>query len=275
MLVTKFDGRKQEFQKGKVIRTCMRMHATREQAEKIAKRIEREAYDGITTRKVLKMIFRYIKEYRPEIRHEIDLREAISLLRPKPDFEVFVQLLLEELGYEVLPNQMLRGKCVNHEIDAVAKKRDETILVEVKHHFNHHTYTGVDVCFVAQARLEDLSIGYNLGYNRFKFNKVLIVCNTKFSNHAIRYARCKGMRHIGWKAPPDHALEQVIEEKKLYPITFLKGMDRKNENKLGNNGIVLLRQLVEKDFDKLQKTTGIQKKELLELVKKAKEVLSR
>ena len=275
MLVTKFDGRKQEFQKGKIIRTCMRMHATRDQAEKIAKRIEKEAYDGITTRKVLKMIFRYIKEYRPEIRHEIDLREAISLLRPKPDFEVFVQLLLEELGYEVLPNQMLRGKCVNHEIDAVAKKGDETILVEVKHHFNHHTYTGVDVCFVAQARLEDLAIGYNLGYNRFKFNKVLIVCNTKFSNHAIRYARCKGMRHMGWKAPPDHALEQVIEERKLYPITFLKGLDRRNENRFGNNGIVLLRQLVENDFDELQITTGIQRKELLELVKKAKEILSR
>ena len=274
MFVTKFDGRKQKFQKGKIIRTCLRMHAAQEQAEKIAKRIEREAYDGITTKKILKMIFRYIKEYRPEIRHEIDLREAISLLRPKPDFEVFVQLLLEEVGYEVLPNQIVRGKCVEHEIDAVAKEGDETILVEVKHHFNHHTYTGVGVCFIAQARLEDLTVGHNLGYNRIKFNKVLIICNTKFSNHAIRYAQCKGIRHIGWKAPLEHGLERMIEERRLYPITFLKGLDRKNEEKFGNNGIVLLKQLVEKDFNELQRITRIQRKELLKFVKKAKEILS-
>ncbi len=274
MYVTKFDGRKQEFQKWKIARTCLRMHATQEQAEKIAEKIESEAYDGITTKQILKTIFRYIKEYIPEIKHEIDLREAISMLRPKPDFEVFVQLLLKELGYEVIPNQMVRGKCVEHEIDAVAKKGDETVLVEVKHHFNHHTYTGVDVCFVAQARLEDLAVGYNLGYNKINFNKVLIVCNTKFSNHALQYAKCKGIDHVGWKAPLEYGLEQIIEEKKLYPITFLKGLDRKNEEMFGDNGIVFLRQLVEKDFDGIQKITRIQRNDLLKFVEKAREILS-
>ncbi|MFQ6057186.1 MAG: ATP cone domain-containing protein, partial [Methanosarcinales archaeon] len=181
MFVTKFDGRKQEFKKEKIVRTCLRMHATREQAYAIAEKIESKIYDGITTKEILKMIFKYIKEYRPEIRHEIDLRKAISLLRPKPDFEVFVQLLLRTMGYDVTPNQILKGKCVEHEIDAVAKNENETILVEVKHHYSHHTYTGLDVCLVAQSRLEDLVEGFKLGHNKINFNKVMIVCNTKFS----------------------------------------------------------------------------------------------
>jgi len=275
MFVTKFDGRKQEFRKGKIVRTCLRMRATRRQAYAIAEKIESKSYDGIRTKEILKMIFRYIKEYRPEIRHEIDLREAISLLRPKPDFEVFVQLLLKAIGYDVTPNQILKGKCVEHEIDAVAKKGDETILVEVKHHFNHHTYTGLDVSLVAQSRLEDLSEGFKLGYNKINFNKVMIVCNTKFSGHALRYSKCRGIKCIGWKAPLEHGLEQMIEEKKFYPITFLKGLDRVSKRRLGENGIVLLKQLVESDIDKLCKMTRISKKKLSNLVGKAREILSR
>jgi Holliday junction resolvase-like predicted endonuclease len=274
MFVTKFDGRKQEFRKEKVVRTCLRMRATRKQAYAIAEKIESKLYEGITTKEILKMIFRYIKDYRPEVRHEIDLREAISLLRPKPDFEVFVQLLLKAVGYDVDPNQLLRGRCVEHEIDAVAKKGDETILVEVKHHYNHHTYTGMDVCMVARSRLEDLNDGFKLGYNKINFNKIMIVCNTKFSGHALRYSKCKGITNIGWKAPVKHGLEQMVEEKKLYPITFLKDLDRESERKLGYSGVVLLKQLVETDIDKLCKMTRISRKKLSNLVEKAKKILS-
>src|SRR3990170_5243997 len=113
--VVKFDGRSQEFQKEKVIKTCLRMHANHQQAIEIANKIEGKTYDGMTTKEILNLIFRYLKEYRPEIGHEIDLKEAISLLRPKPDFEVFVQIMLKEIGYEVTSNRILRGKCVDHE----------------------------------------------------------------------------------------------------------------------------------------------------------------
>ena len=120
------------------------MHADREAAEAIADKIESRAYDGIPTQKILQMIFRYLKKHRPAVRHQIDLRMAISLLRPKPDFERFVQMLLEEHGYAVTSNRIIRGKCVEHEIDAIARKGGETYLVEIKHHF--HTTPTRSVC---------------------------------------------------------------------------------------------------------------------------------
>jgi len=272
--VIKFDGRRQDFQKEKIVRTCLRMHANHRQAIEIANKIERKAYDGITTKEILRLIFSYLKEYRPEVKHQIDLREAISLLRPKPDFESFVQILLREIGYDVIPNQILRGRCVEHEIDGIAKKNDKTILVEVKHHLNHHAYTGIDVCLVAQARTEDLVDGFHSDSNKIKFDKIMIVCNTKFSDQAKQYADCKDIELIGWRMPFDHGLEQIIEEKRLYPITFLKGLDRETEEKLGNSGIVLLKQLIRFDANELRKVTGIQIKKLRNLVESAKDILS-
>ena len=274
IFVTKFDGRKQLFDRNKVINTCLRLHATKEQAEAVVSKIEKKIYNGIPTKKILNMIFTYLKELKPEIGYRIDLKEAISNLRPKPDFEIFVALLLKELGYSVISNQLIPGKCVTHEIDAIAIKDKETIFVEVKHHLQPHTYTGVDVMLETQARLEDLREGFVLGKHKFNFSKALVVCNTKFSEHALQYAECKGISYIGWKAPAGKGLEDLVEEKKLYPITLLKELDFETEQKLGNIGIVTLKQLAEGDLKLISNKTRIGMKKLKILVKAAREIIA-
>jgi HJR/Mrr/RecB family endonuclease len=273
IFVTKADGRKEEFKREKIIKTCLRMRVSQDQAETIADEIEKRIYNGIETRKILQMIFKFLQKVRPEIKYQIDLREAISSLRPKPDFERFVQLLLKEYGYEVTPNQIIQGFCVDHEIDAIAKKDNQTILVEIKHHFNHHAYTGKDVFLEAQAILEDLIEGRKAGKNSIDFNKILIVCNTKFSDHAKKYALCKGIDFIGWKYPEEKGLERLIEEKKLYPITILKNLDVKSKEKLGDAGIVIIKQLLEENLEELYKKTKIPRKKLKVLVENAKEII--
>jgi len=248
------------------------MNATLEQAEKVATKIEKEVYEGIPTQKILKMVFTYLRKYKPEIKYRIDLREAISRLRPKPDFEIFVAMLLKEYGYSVQTNQIVEGACVSHEIDAIAIKDKETVFVEVKHHLQPHTFTSVDVMLETQARLEDLKEGFKLGKHNYNFSKALVVCNTKFSDHALKYAECKGISYIGWKAPFEAGLEKMVEDKKLYPITLLKNLDFETEQKLGDAGIVTIKQLLEQDVDELQKKTGIPKKKLKLLIKNAREI---
>ena len=270
--VTKHDGTRQLFDKEKIIRTCLRMHAPEQAAKAIADRIEAKAYDGISTKQVLRMIFAELKKYKPEVAHQIDLRTSISLLRPKPDFENFVAMLLRAYGYSVQTNQIVYGKCVDHEIDAIATKGNDTVYVEVKHHYQPHTYTGLGVFLETQARFEDLR-AVRSG-RRINFTKVLIVCNTKISEHAERYAKCKGINYIAWKAPMGRGLEQLIESKKLYPITFLKALDRESEAMLGDAGIILLKQLVKADVNKLSKRTKLPKAKLTELRKKAEKILS-
>jgi len=270
--VTKADGSKQPFDKQKIINTCLRLQATLEQAQSIADKIEAKAYDGIPTKKILQMVFLYMKKYRPAIGYQIDLRQAIAMLRSKPDFEVFVAKLFEAMGYEVERNLIIQGKCIEHEIDVVARKDSEVILVEVKHHVNHHTYSGLDTFLQLNSTLEDLKEGYESGKNNFKFTKAILICNTKVSDHARRYALCRGLEFIAWKFPQEKGLERLIEEYKLYPITFLKGIERNEAYKLADASVVTLKQLLD-DVEKISRKSGIGKNRILQLQKAAKIVL--
>jgi Holliday junction resolvase-like predicted endonuclease len=268
--VVKADGRKEIFARGKIIRSSLRMGASPELAEAIADRIEERVYEGIPTGRILQMLYTYMERYRPVLKNQIDLRRAISLLKSKPDFEWYVQLLLEAEGYRVLANQVLRGRCVEYEIDAIASGRGETLYVEVKHHKKHHTTTDLTVPLETRAKLEDLSEGYRLGLNNISFNRALIICNTKFTEHAKRYSECVGIGHIGWNTPPDRGLETRIEEKKLYPITILRELQNHEKEHLCNLGIITLQKLIDQDLKDLVERTGL-KEDRLRLLRKASE----
>jgi len=268
MFVTKADGRREEFNKNKIIRTCLRMRASEDVAREVADKIERRAYNGISTRKILYMIFDFLKDYRPVYGYHICLREAISLLRPKPDFEEFIRIVLRNEGYEVEGNKIVAGKCVEHEIDGIAKINGETIMVEVKHHVNHHVYVGLETCLEYYAAMLDIKEGGELN-----FNKLMIACNTKFSEHAIKFANCRKIMLLGWKYPKNRGLEDIIEEFKLYPITYLADLKREDYEKLGDRKIITLKQLVAADTIELKKSTGIKLKILEDLKRKAEAVL--
>jgi hypothetical protein len=273
VFVTKADGRKQQFIKEKIIQTCIRMGATRELAEKIANEIENKIYDGISTRKILQMLFSRLRKHKPVMKHHIDLRRALSLMKSAPDFEKFIQLMLSEHGYNVTPNQIIRGRCVEHEVDGVAKKDNKTYIVEVKHHYKFHTPTSLDVSRIARAILEDLREGYRMGLNNLKVDNALIVCNTKLSEHAKRYADCQGILHMGWSSGSNRDLQTMIEEKKLYPITFLKGLKTDTRNRFTSNGIVMLKQLTENSLIELRGSTGLSKQKLSSILDSARTIL--
>lgn len=274
LFVTKADGSKQPFDKQKIFRTCIRLRATNEAAQSVADRIEEKARSGITTKEILQTIFHYMKEYRPEVRYITDLREAIAFMRPQPDFEQYVAMLLKEQGYDVVTNQLVKGKCVEHEVDAIARKKNECIYVEVKHHFQHHTFTGIGVFLEAWASYVDLLQGFEEAKNSYHFNKVMVVCNTKISEHAKQYSICKGIMYTGWNYPAGNSMEEMIQKKSLYPITFLKSIDRRIEAKLGDAGVITLRQLVETNMAELASKTNVEKAKLRILVEKAREILA-
>jgi hypothetical protein len=54
-------------------------------------------------------------------------------------------------------------------------------------------------------------------------------------------------------------LEAIIEEEHFYPVTMLREVDRTIEAALGDNDILLLKQLVDTDLEKTSIKTGIKK----------------
>jgi HJR/Mrr/RecB family endonuclease len=215
VFVTKADGTRQLFNREKVVKTCSRMGASRKIADEVAEKVEKRLYDGIPTSKILQMTFSLLRKYKPAIRHLLDLRKGLSLMDSKPEFENFVQILLAHNGFEVTPNRLITGKCVKHEVDAIARKDSVTYFVEAKHHVNYHTPTGLDESRIARAVLEDATEGFELGKSSLKIDRAMIVTNTRYSEHARRYGKCRNILQIGWSSPTNLSLQNMIEEKNV------------------------------------------------------------
>src|SRR4030066_456391 len=270
VLVRKANGSVQLFDREKVVRTCLRMGATRQVAYEVAERVERRLHDGISTAKILQMVFQLMRSYKPGVGNLFDLRKGLSLMSSKPEFEVFVQALLARSGFEVNPNRLLIGKCVEHEADAIARKDGITYFVEAKHHLRYHTPTGLDESRIARAVLEDVAEGFVLGKSDLKIDRAMIVTNTRYSEHARRYGKCRNILQIGWSSPKTLGLQSMIEEKELYPLSCIKGLNSETKMKLVNSGIVLMKQLVEEEPSRLARETGISREILKGIIEKAK-----
>ena len=271
--VRKFDGSLEAYDRRKVIAFCRRLEVSRAEAEAVADRVEARLSDGLSTQKLLQRVRREVLQYRPHTRLRRDLRSAISLLRSQPDWERFVQGLLERVGYAVEGNRVLRGRCVDNEVDGVLRTSSETIMLEVKHHVAPHTKTSLDVPRVVHAVFEDLKEGYALGYHDVDFTGALIVCNTKFSTEGTRYAECQGIGRLCWKDPADRGLEVLIEEEHFYPLTILRDVDAKTKIALSDHGIILVEQILDADFKQLAATTGVRAARLEDLARTARNVL--
>lgn len=267
--VRKADGFSQLFDREKVVRTCMRMGASRQLALEVAEKVECRVYEGTPTAKVLQLIFRFMNKEKPGVAQLFDLRKGLSLMVSKPEFEVFVRVLLTHHGFEVSSNQILKGRCGEHEVDAIARKEGVTYFVEAKHHLSYHALTGLDESRIARAVLEDVSEGFQMGNADSKMDNAMIVTNTRYSEHAIRYGACRGLLQIGWNFPPSRGLENMIEEKKLHPLSCLRGLRVEDRLRLADFGFVFIKQLLDEDEIALARKTGLKHDTIREIMEKA------
>jgi len=266
--VTKANGYKQPFDRAKVVQTCLRMGATPQIANQIADKVENKLYEEIPTREILQMIFRYMRKHKPEIKNLFDLKKGISIMESKPEFELYVQKLLTYIGYEVGPSRILRGKCGEHEVDAIAKKDEITYFVEAKHHSSYHSLTGLDESRIAYAILEDTNEGYLEGSTDLKVDRAMIVTNTRYSDHAIKYGTCKNILQVGWSMLQTPGLRDIIKEYSMYPLSCLRELRKETRRKFVNAGIVLIGQVLELDEEELSKKTGLPKQVITEIKQK-------
>jgi hypothetical protein len=270
VLVTKADGSKQLFDEEKIVRTCLRMGASREDALQIVQQVEGRLYEGISTRKILQMIYSLMRKQKPAVKHLFDLKYGISLMEPKPEFEAFIRILLVHSGFKVEPNTILRGLCGEHEADAIATRDGMTHFVEVKHHNSYHALTGLDESRIARAILEDVTEGYSHGLSSIKIDRAMIVTNTRYSEHAMKYGRCRDILQVGWSSPEFFGLREMVEKHKLYPLSCLRGISAKVRLRLVEAGVVVIKQLLEQDLRYLERKTELPRETILSIMEKAR-----
>jgi len=244
--VTKGNGEQVYFDREKLKQALASSGAGAEEQEKIATQVEARIYNGITTKKIYQMAFDLLKSGSHKMAGRYRLKNAIMEMGPTGfPFEVFVGKIFETMGYQVETGVIVQGKCVQHEVDVIARKPGEMIMVECKFHMDSSTKSGVQVPLYIHSRYLDVKAAWEEKYGKNISYKGGVVTNTRFSDDAISYATCVGLKVISWDYPFDTGLKYWIDKTGLQPVTSLISLTKKDKQFLLGKGIVLCSQLEE------------------------------
>jgi hypothetical protein len=236
--VLKANGTKEFFDENKVMNSIHRAHIPEHLQPQVLEHIKSKLYEGISTAEIYQYILEFLDTApHPYMKSRYNLKEAIMMLGPSGyPFEDFVSKILETEGYTTHVRQILRGKCISHEIDVIVEKDGRSSIIEAKFHNNIGTRSEVHVAMYTHARFVDLQY-------RYHFDQVWLVTNTKTTIDANTYALCNDMKVISWDYPEGNSLRDLIEKSRLHPITVLNTLPQSLKITLLENHIVMCKDI--------------------------------
>lgn len=238
--VTKSDGARERFSFEKLRGSLRHAGASEALASEVSSHVEQEVVNGMTTSDIYRHAFSLLhgKERGTAVRYS--LRRSLLALGPTGfPFEKFIGEVYKRKGYSVLLDQTVQGKCVDHEMDVVAWSDQKLIMAEAKYHHELAYKSDVKVALYVKARFDDL-IAAEFSYgSRKRIDECWLITNTKFTEKAITYGECAGVRLLGWNYPRGANLHHLIEETGLHPVTCLTTLSDGQKRLLMEQGIVL------------------------------------
>lgn len=271
-LIMKASGEREEFSEEKLRNSLQRSLASPDIIEEIVKHIKKELVDNMTTHQIYRRAFSLLRKKSPPLAGRYHLKRAIMELGPSGYvFEKFIGEVLKAKDFSVEIGKVVQGFCIDHEIDVVAEKLEKHMMVECKFHNSQGTKSDVKVALYVKARFDDVEKKWHKQKDPTqKFHEAWLVTNTKLTWDAIRYARCVGMKAVGWNYPPEESLQKMIEQSGLHPITCLTTLSSSQKRLLLNKEVILCRDLVVKEH--LLKSTSIGHANVSKVIKEINEL---
>lgn len=245
MFVTKYSGEVVPYDEKKLYNSLKQSGAANEFIQKILVRVRKDMVDKKSTAAIYKEAFTMLKHLSKATAARYKLKKSIMELGPSGfPFEKYVAELFRHQGYSVSNNLILKGKCVSHEVDVLAKRHDTLLFIECKFHNRQGLKSDVKVSMYFKARVDDLKAGdaKKKAYEAYQL-KGCLVTNTRFSEDAIKYAKCEGIQLISWDYPINASLKEKIELSGLYPITCLSSLTKREKLELIESGHVMAKSI--------------------------------
>lgn len=247
ILITKASGEKAFFDEDKLRHSLSKAGAEDFQVNEIISELVKELYDGISTKRIYHLAFDRLKNRSKHLAARYHLKQAIMELGPSGyPFEKFVGEILKYQGYSVEVGVIVKGKCVNHEVDVIALADHHHFMIECKYHNQRGIFCDVKIPLYINSRFKDVEAEWvKLPGHDKRSHQGWVVTNTKFSTDAIQYGNCAGLKLLGWDYPIKGSLKDLIDDLGLYPITCLTTISKAEKQKLLDNKIVLCLELCE------------------------------
>jgi hypothetical protein len=271
-------GVREPFSEKKVFTALKRSGASNEAANNVLVKVKKNMISGMSTAKLFDMVRLFLREEEMQASIKFNLKEAMRLLGPAGFiFEKYIAEIFSEQGYEVKTNQTIKGRCVDYEMDVLAKKNNIMYLGECKYRNIQGEKVDVNVCLKEFALLNDVRNGkYFSNDKSISSVQSLVITNMKFTEQAIKYAECEGINLFGWRYPASGGLEKLIEEKGLYPITILPSFKNYLMDYFVEKEMILAKDLLDiKDIAKFSEIAKIPSKHIEALQNEAKILLER
>jgi Holliday junction resolvase-like predicted endonuclease len=270
--ITKASGETEDINTDKLRASLVRSGAGDEQASIIIDRIIHEIPPLTSTKRIYRLARKYLRQINHYSGIRYSLKRALFQLGPTGyPFEKYYGFLLKSYGYETQTGVIIEGKCVKHEVDVIAVNDKEVSFVECKYHNKPGTTVDVKVAMYVDSRFRDLASVVAATYPGKKFRGWLVT-NTRFTDDALQYAQCCKFDTRSWGYPGGHSLEKMIEDKGLYPVTIVSGIQSGIAARLLKENIILLKDLVEMSVGDIRHILSLPEKKAAALKEQADEL---
>jgi len=251
VMLVKANGERVLFDEMRLLRSLMNSGAENYIAERVLDKIRPQIVDGIATKKLYSLAFKALRKIDNPSASRYELKWAIMRLgrgRQGFSFEQYAGSLFRRMGYNVKLNQLVKGKSgVIHEVDLVAEKQGERIMVECKHRSKPGIWINVHTPLYVYARFMDLNK---------RFTSAAVVTNSRFSTQSEMYAKSVGLRLLGWNYPIKESLKDLADKYAVYPVTVLGSIDNNMLSNLLDRELVTVSDIMAVPKDSLSGMFG-------------------
>ena len=246
--VVKASGEREPFSEAKLRSSLERAGTPPELMGLTIDHIRAELKDGMKTAEIYRHAFSFLRRHRRLSASRYSLKKAIMSLGPTGyPFEKLIGAVLSANGFSVEIDQQVQGYCVSHEVDVVARKGKQRIIVESKYHNKPGYKTDVKVALYIKARFDDIKKRIQEEDGDNNISEAWLITNTRLSLDAIRFCECTGIKAIGWDYPENDGLQNLIESAGLHPLTSLTSLTGGQKKQLLRLGAVMCSDLTEND----------------------------
>lgn len=273
--IVKMTGEKAEFDESKLRHSLERSGASNLNIQRVVDEVTSLLYDGITTKEIYKKAFDLLRRSSPPTAARYKLKKAIMELGPTGfPFEKFIGAILSYEEFQTQVGVVVKGHCVNHEVDVIAQKNNQHFMIECKFHGDAGRFCNVKIPLYIQSRFKDVEAQWEKqpGHGT-KFHQGWVVTNTRFSSDAIQYGTCAGLYLLSWDYPTKDSLKERIDRSGLHPITCLTTLTNNEKQLLLNKDVVLCTDLCNQPD--LFKTMEISEKRQKKILHEAHELCNK
>jgi hypothetical protein len=243
--IVKADGSREIFDPLKLHYSLKKSGVSNDLADRVLRQIESELSNGMKTSDIYRRAFTLLEKEERHNAGRYSLKRNLAALGPSGfPFERFVAEIYKTKGYKTEVGKIIQGRCVEYEIDVIARRDNKFVVAEVKFHAGSGIKSDLKVALYVWARFVDLREN-NYGAENTKDMEIeeCLLTNTKFTYNAIKYAECRNLKLISWNYPKKGNLHDLIDESGLHPLTCLPSLTQNEKNSLLNKGIVLCRDI--------------------------------